>query len=115
LQLARDRPGRPAQGGPRLSDTNADSKVSLAEYKARIAKLDTDGNASLSVEELPLHHPRGPRGTASDQVPPFVDEADTDQDGELSADELVAVFNTADQDQDGFLLVRGPRAPGGRR
>jgi Ca2+-binding EF-hand superfamily protein len=102
-------PGALAYVLARGADANGDGKVPLAEYKARIAKLDADGDGALSLRELSLH-PRG--GRTSDNPPPFVDEADTDQDGELSVDELETVFHSADEDDDGILLVHGPR---GRR
>lgn len=94
------------------ADANGDGKVSLAEYKARIAKLDQDGDGALSPSELPFR-PRG--GVADGTPPPFFMDADTDNDGKLSVAELVAVFNTADEDHDGVLLVRGPHGPRGRR
>lgn len=94
------------------ADANSDGKVSLAEYKARIAKLDRDGDGALSPSELPFR-PRG--GAADGNPPPFVTDADSDNDGKLSVDELVAVFNTADEDHDGVLSVRGPHGPHGRR
>ncbi len=107
-------PGPPPHGPEALAyllshdaDTNGDNKVGLAEYKARIAKLDADGDGSLSFSELPLHPRRG--GPAPDGPPPFVGDADTDGNGELSVAELVAVFNSADEERDGILLLHGPR------
>ena len=121
-----DRPERPEGPGPlREADANDDGQVTYEELAAidaeitqeRFAQLDRNGDGVLTPED----HPRGPGGPGG---PGPLREADTNEDGQVTYEELAAVdpeltqerFSMLDRNSDGVLTPddrpRGPR--GGR-
>lgn len=100
-------------------DANSDGKITQAEIDAlkatRFAAMDTDGNGKISAEEFAA----GRKAKSEERAEKFeerkakmiekmIEKLDTDEDGEISADEMDAMGKTSmierlDTDGDGTI------------
>jgi len=93
----------------RMADANHDGKVTQAEWQAFIAKVDTNGDGFVTVDEIKALHAAHDHGDVQrhadmgNALPPFLAHWDTDGDGRLSTAELMALFKAADKNGDGVL------------
>lgn len=73
-------------------DTNGDGSLTLEELQAapaaRFAEADTDGNGALSQDELKAQEMARIEQMAANRAQMMIAQRDTNGDGELSADEL---------------------------
>jgi hypothetical protein len=113
-------------------DTNKDGKVDPAEINARLvksaeaeielikkerdaafAKIDTDGNGSISRAEFDA---RAKLPTMKEpNAKPFLDRFDANKDGTISKDEFraptISNFDKLDKNKDGTLSIAEQKAP----
>jgi hypothetical protein len=113
-------------------DTNKDGKVDPAEINARLvksaeaeielikkerdaafAKIDTDGNGSISRAEFDV---RAKLPTIKEpDAKPFLDRFDANKDGTISKDEFraptISNFDKLDKNKDGTLSIAEQKAP----
>ncbi len=95
-------------------DADGNGTVSAEEFKAtRLAKFkaaDTDGNGALSAEEmLAAREKTASKTPKADRATRMIERLDTNEDGELSMDELTArrspekMFERIDANSDGAI------------
>lgn len=82
----------------KLSNENQSSLIALQEKQSGgnpmsdlLSKSDADGNGSLSLEEFSA---AGPKGASSDKSAEIFGQIDSDEDGEVTEDELAAFGET---------------------
>ena len=90
------------QGGPMAeADANGDGSIDAGEWNALFAKIDADGNGKLEEAEMVRHH--------HEAMPPeafalmIAHHADTDRNGQVSAAEWKAHVAEIDTNDDGNL------------
>jgi len=86
-------------------DTDKDGKLSWKETQALFARFDKNSDGSLDSKELAdaVNALAGKQTKADQHVIAFLREYDVDKDGKLSSKEARVLFDGADTDKDGAL------------
>lgn len=89
-------------------DANEDGLIQTSEVVAHFNELDTNGDGSLTGDELPMHGEHGMRQHHA-AIGMALRAADVDDDGNITTSEWTAFLNTVDEDGDGQITFEEVR------